>query len=1111
MAKGNEAHHFAFDNDDCTLILDAPPITSPPTPYVIPKDFNFSTKTCYIYAEDILLSADLHLPGKTLGLFCNTLIIPTVDPVTKNAIITTIDVSGSNGTSNPTDSDLRDGGDGGRIYIYVENMNNILLENLRLVSKGGDGATGMDNAAGVGGDGGNGGAGGTINFIFGSIFNDIGIQVFNTTSLSWVTQVNKVIQSIMPAINLETVSDSTSFGYPSDMVTSWNTIFTSYSGWASALGKLQASLNSVLSPPAGSGGSPDATTVGWVSECLQIIKTTMDLTASSVSVRSSTTEIDAVENAVISFLKIGGKKKQSELVNAIDEAVHLGGIRIQKSDNGHSELSTAIQQILNTSVGLLESISNNIERNSADTSEGKKGMGGRSSPGTTPPDGISGDDGNPGTVKAQYLGFDGRKSDCDVEIPYAFPEQCRMLLNIADANYFVDDQNSWTIAAKIYNRLKRRLSFMGGISKDSNLAKAYASLEAEDGVTYKPLPEIQSIYVAAQKRLNQLALGYDMFGHSASWVPRLSAEYYKGRVTDMLKQLKSLEDAVNKYEAANQSEAEKRKQAEVGTGNSSLALSNAEDLIAMLSGPKGRLRSYINQINTYAPLLGPAREAILTAMKKVTSDIQNAINVNPEDIINAFTTLAMCPSKIMAVAELGSEIYKAATTVTGADGADVNKSYVIQRLSTCGDTLKSLHEAFKQNKDGTIDLNDPGASMVLAQKADIEKLIKEFASAIPEKDGQAVKDALQTYTTLISKRNTAVVEYNCSLQLLAQAINDRDDYNRQVGEWGETLLTLPTDIPAIILWLRKSRDDLQFGIMQRLNFESRAIYFWGLASITIMDSPGPLMNSLDLGNDQNKLDTSTETAMDFLSRSSNSIFPDTGKPGSFYKISDDDLDSLKQNPTQILDPNDKTKVLGKIWSTTIAIAQGDIPGLALDLNIRLSEVRVWLIGVQSSIEKDPEGNQPFNLSVTQSGTETIQDTAGNEIKFTHDPVTVTFEYYCNRVKKYQDCLRKNMWSIQGMGGDFDGVTHNKDTTAPIGPYSDWTIKIKSEGSMNPGLNLDNVTEAYFEFAGRHWSPSPRPRPVLMSNPTVTAGQEQQHQHHHYHHHHTYNHNHGKMK
>ncbi|KAK6541996.1 hypothetical protein TWF694_007768 [Orbilia ellipsospora] len=1072
----SKAHQYKFVNKDYTLILDAPDPTDSGNHYLITPDLAFDTPICYIYAENVILAGDLHLPGKTLGIFCNTLTVPAPVPPSKTPIITTIDVSGKDGTRNLSDEDVRNGGDGGVVYLYVENMTEPLLNSLRIKSNAGNGAVGMDSLTGEGGPGGNGGDGGNIQVAFGSIFCDIGLQVYNGVSKAWAVQVKNMSEDILPAIKLETIGDDKVFGYLATSVASWDAIVADYDTYSKALQALITSLGTILSPPESSTSIPDDTTVDLVNYLISYIESYLSMQSAPRSVPKSTTDISAIENAITAFIKLGSAPHQQTLVASMKALSILGG---GQGPSKTTDFGSAIDEIMQASVDILEQLEDYISQTMGETKKGYKGLGGRSNPNESRPTGKAGLDGKPGYTKGKYLGFDGRDSDSDVPFAYAFPEQCRMLLNIADSYYFVQDSDNWATAAGLYHRLSKRLSFMDNISKDSAVAKAYQLMDAGNdninGITFNPLLEIRSVYVTAQSRLNQISLCHDMFGNADTWVPRLSAQYYKGMLDKMMDQLKLIETAVTTYEEAEQDDAVKSAQAQVGFRNSKNASDTAQDHIDIL---EGLLTTYEKQISTYASLIAPAHDKILANLETVASDIRNAININPEDIINAITNLAMCPNKFMAIATIGSEIYKAETTVTNAEGVDVNKNYVLQQLTTCGDTLKSLHEAFKQNSDdGTLDLDDPGASMILAQQNDITKLLQDFSNAIPKSDSSALADNFKDYANLVSKRNNAVMSYNSTLQLLAQAIDDRGKYAAQTAQWGETLLKLPTDLPAIVLWLKRCRDNLQLGIMQRLNYQSRAIYFWGLNPVSIMNTPGPLGNSFDLSNDQGNIDSKAEEVLQTLANNTMKYFPASGGSGAFYQISDYDLATLTEKPVVTEDGT-------KVWTNTVTIKPKKIQEISLDRNIRLTEVRFWLLGVKSNARQDPHERQVFNLELTQCGTETIQNTLGTEIVFTHDPVTTTFGYYCNKVTKFKNCVESNKWddSSKSFQGDWDYNKSNYpsdgDISAPIGPYSDWTITIKSNEDGNPGLDLSNVTEGWFEFIGRKQGSESTPSPMF---------------------------------
>ena len=142
--------------DDVLLILDSGGASSITLDYL----FNFDTTTCLIYAETIKVSGKVSLPGKSLGLFCSTL-----DTDNAIATISVAGAQGSNGNAVSTGAP-NPGGDGtagGTIWLYVEDMTEILATSLRLTAAGGPGGSGGQSMSAedrTGGSGGKGGSGG---------------------------------------------------------------------------------------------------------------------------------------------------------------------------------------------------------------------------------------------------------------------------------------------------------------------------------------------------------------------------------------------------------------------------------------------------------------------------------------------------------------------------------------------------------------------------------------------------------------------------------------------------------------------------------------------------------------------------------------------------------------------------------------------------------------------------------------------------------------------------------------------------------------------------------------------------------------------------------------
>lgn len=120
----------------------------------IDHTLNFTESTLLIYAETVHLnSKTIKIQGKNLGIFCNKLLLSQGEAC--------IDVSGANGVASSSPADKAgDGGNGGSVWLYVEEPTYDLRSKLRLKAYGGDGGHGAGGKP-KGGDGGDGGACGT--------------------------------------------------------------------------------------------------------------------------------------------------------------------------------------------------------------------------------------------------------------------------------------------------------------------------------------------------------------------------------------------------------------------------------------------------------------------------------------------------------------------------------------------------------------------------------------------------------------------------------------------------------------------------------------------------------------------------------------------------------------------------------------------------------------------------------------------------------------------------------------------------------------------------------------------------------------------------------------
>lgn len=105
------------------------------------------------------------------------------------------------------------------------------------------------------------------------------------------------------------------------------------------------------------------------------------------------------------------------------------------------------------------------------------------------------------------------------------------------------------------------------------------------------------------------------------------------------------------------------------------------------------------------------------------------------------------------------------------------------------------------------------------------------------------------------------------------------------------------------------------------------------------------------------------------------------------------------------------------------------------------------------------------VNITHTGDETFQDTFRQKLEFSHDTVNIQFEYDTAKVKTSNDFTSKVVFSRQGIETNWSGgdTKPTESTIAAIGPFTTWNFVIRE--SENPGLQMDEISEAWVEFWG----------------------------------------------
>ncbi|KAI9369435.1 hypothetical protein BJX61DRAFT_545590 [Aspergillus egyptiacus] len=370
----------------------------------------------------------------------------------------------------------------------------------------------------------------------------------------------------------------------------------------------------------------------------------------------------------------------------------------------------------------------------------------------------------------------------------------------------------------------------------------------------------------------------------------------------------------------------------------------------------------------------------------------------------------------------------------------------------------------KTREDDTLSLDDPKGLKVMAKVNDIKNLMDAFKSCIPSHQREWVDDALDDYMDTILKRNGAVLEYNTSVQLLMDARRDEKNAQEQAAKLGEKKLALDPAIPAIALWLRGTKDKFALQLMQRLYYASRAVAYWGLETSFKFEKPGPLRSSVELQNYRIQLDGHFESILSRFAGNVRSIWPRTeSDQGLIYDLTSEQLKSLKTGSSE------KGRK-GKLYKVTVSLQPKDKPFGGGRADVRLNEVRLWLIGAK--VKHDGQGRHRLMAHVRHMGDDVFEDESNNRLVFSHDSMTIPFEFDAVKVHSKADLTTAAILNrADALQDQWTGGRPRKDigitSVAAVGPFASWSLEVRE--AENEGLDMQGVTSAHLEFCGANRS------------------------------------------
>lgn len=745
-------------------------------------------------------------------------------------------------------------------------------------------------------------------------------------------------------------------------------------------------------------------------------------------------EFDAKKRELQKITKsLANVEPLAEIVNALQAVADTG-----------KELSQA-NTVIESCIYQIQSLADDWQNKfyaTIDTLGGAYGVGGEGK--VVGANGASGEHGSKSILQVGSIaGFPETASECFM---FVHPSQCAMILEKIKLMYFT--ANPLTNRAGVVDMivlLKRLIARTAIFEKGRELhalEQYYAEHEAEIGAI-NSIENLGNIHATGKHLLNQMAKGLDYFGYTEHYVPLTSFAFFKRTITELVDNFGVIENAYHHYFqtlAQNKADIEAVSQAR---DKNSVTISQASAEIEQLVRV---MEQTARIIDSYAEVLPAKKAAIEHQLKAIKHDIRKYFDFNVNNLLSAVGMVAMAPESVcMWGAEIGTMVTKGVEDITSDKGYSVNKDYLVDQIKSVSGSIDSLLEAYNQMDDGSIAIDDPGASKLIAQEKSIMDTLSGFYSKFP-KDMDNIKQAFSDYIDAITARNNKIMSYNAAVTLIGKKLQEIEqvECSEQTLD-RDALQTIAPNLPAVTALMSQMYYDSRTLVMKNLDLTARAFRFWGLSEQNIIETAYggkglPKINVAVLKQAQNAILANYSNAIE--SFGANALKFPSQPTGEGVVVTIDDelrLDFLKR--FNILHIN-----LDPVRAAT-SKTESPFAGFA---NIRLLKVRVWLEGVTTS-------DNTVQVNITHGGKEKIVSANDTLFSFEHEPRAALFKYN-NQSNEIQE------------DGDIGWAqSSNDDDTvyAMLGPFADWTVEIKD--NCNLDLDLSGLTSVRLEFHGTNYA------------------------------------------
>ncbi|KAJ4269007.1 hypothetical protein NW762_003080 [Fusarium torreyae] len=718
---------------------------------------------------------------------------------------------------------------------------------------------------------------------------------------------------------------------------------------------------------------------------------------------------------------------------------------------------------------VLESVESNVQAQIPQSIGVDGGFRGAGNQGLSD-NGKAGIDGSTTVVRAS-----NPKALWDVDMCFAHPTQCHMMLERAKARYYAgiptpskeaDKRKTAPLgeALAVLETLTDRLMFLDPkhqpkVMSSTTLFKAYKRADATlnipdagNGGSDMPasLSQLISIRTEALSLLASIDAGVDAFGDQLNSVPTGSFSFYHGHLINSLAYLAEAERKYQIYKKAADKSAENKEHIENSKRATEAAVSYNNSMIRDIYH---ELNDSAANLERFSYPLAQAKTKLIAAAKAVESELKKVISIPYDELVSAGAQIMFVPKWPMMALQ-GLSIYHQTTSkIIEDDGRAVDRKYLVRRVHNITGSLQSLQQGYEMLSDGSLVDNDD-ASKLLMEESEFSKLMDEVYSSLKEKTVEGVKSAFKFYISLVIERSHEIIRYNALVSTLARYKTENQTLNHTSEELQRAdVASTSVRLPIIVVFMQKlyvkaiRKTEYWLYKAQRA-YNYAALNYENIIGDSLgVDTPFSRYDSTLLSNAEDELSTAYAK---YLER--------RGPARGMFKKLQVPLDEWEHIPRIKACGAESCTLLVKVSPTSLATTllspetkdnntsisinpSNPFAGMA---NVRLLRARCYLQGATCT------PSNTLHLTLTHSGIEVLIDHTARDYEFKHkSQIVSTFKYHLETGEIVLDSTIGN--------------NREKSGYALVGPFVTWRLDINKD--YNEGMDLSGVSDGYLEFEG----------------------------------------------